>query len=286
MGEVSSILEAAQVGEEINSGVAEAKRFRFKSAACDLWAGVKRYNVWLLLGWLDLRLRYRRSYLGPFWITISMAVMIYSMGFIYSKLFQANLAEYFLYVSGGMLAWVFLSTTLIEMMNCFVEASSLILQVKMPCSVYILRIITRNFIILGHNLLAVLPLLIVFKCMPNSLMILFTLLVTFVSMFSFGMLFAMVGVRFRDVQQVITSVLQVGFMLTPIMWKAEMIPGRAVLAVYLNPFYYFVELFRSSLLNVSPPALVVWGGVVMALGGTLLMVTVFSRMCHRIPFWV
>ena len=262
------------------------RHFRFASSFEDLWSGVKQWRVWLLLGWLDLKLRYRRSYLGPFWITISMAVMIYSMGFVYSKLFQVNLGEYFLYISGGMLAWFLLSTTLIEMMHGFTDAQTFILQLKMPFSVYIMRVITRNFIVLGHNVLAVIPLLIYFKCMPNFALIFFALAVIAVSMLSIGTLFAMIGARYRDVQQVITSILQVGFLLTPIMWNADMIPGRAILAVYANPFYYFVELLRSAVLNTYPPAIVVKGSVAIAVGGTLLMLLVFSRFRHRIPFWL
>lgn len=265
---------------------AKKKPFRFADAFEDLWTGVKQWRVWLLLGWLDLKLRYRRSYLGPFWITISMAVMIYSMGFIYSKLFHVNLGEYFLYISGGMLAWFLLSTTLIEMMHGFTDAQTFILQLKMPFSVYIMRVITRNFIVLGHNALAVIPLLIFFKCMPNFMLLLFALTVIGVSMLSIGTLFAMIGARYRDVQQVIASILQVGFLLTPIMWNAEMIPGRAILAVYANPFYYFVELLRCAVLNTYPPAIVIQGSVSIAVGGTLLMLLVFSRFRHRIPFWL
>lgn len=262
------------------------KRFRFKDASADLIAGIRNWRVWLLLGWLDVKLRYRRSYLGPFWITISMAIMIYSMGFVYSRIFKMDTANYFLYISTGMLAWVLLSTSLIEMMNCFIEASTFIMQVKMPYSVYILRIITRNFIILGHNMLAVVPLLIYFKIVPDFTSLLFTMGVIAVSMFSVGMLLAMVGTRYRDVQQVIASILQIGFLLTPIMWKPEMLPGRVMIAVWLNPFYHYVELLRSSFMGVFPPALAWKGALMIAAGGTALMVLMFARARHRLAFWV
>lgn len=278
-------MEIAQTSEE-TAPLKTKKAFHFDAALEDLWSGIKNWRVWFLLGWLDLRLRYRRSYLGPFWITISMAVMIYSMGFIYSKIFHVDLATYFLYISGGMLAWILLSTSLIEMLNCFVESGSFILQVKMPFSIYIMRIVTRNFIVLGHNVLAVVPLLIFFRCMPNFPMVLLALLIIGVSMFSIGTIFAMVGSRFRDVQPVVASILQVGFFLTPIMWQIDVFPGRAILAVYLNPFYYFVELLRSAILNNPMPAIVLKGSISIAVAGTLLMFFLYARMRHRIPFWV
>ena len=260
--------------------------YHFKAAWDDIWIGIKSWRVWLLLGWLDLRLRYRRSYLGPFWITISMAIMIYSMGFVYGKLFHANLGEYFLYISGGMLSWFLLSTTLLEMMTSLTDAHSFILQVKIPFTIYILRVITRNFIVMAHNAIAIIPLLIYFQCMPNVLMLLFALFVTAISMLFVGMVFAMIGARFRDVCPVIGSILQVGFLLTPIMWNVSLIPGRAILAVYMNPFYYFVEFLRSSILNTSPPTFAMKGCISIAVGSSLVMFLSFARYRHRIPFWL
>lgn len=271
---------------EVNLIENKKQAYHFQSAFNDLWTGIKSWRVWLLLGWLDLRLRYRRSYLGPFWITISMAIMIYSMGFIYAKIFHVNLANYFLYISGGMLSWFLLSTTLIEMMTVLTDSQSFILQVNIPFTVYIMRTITRNFIALGHNVIAILPLLIYFKCMPNLIMVFCSLAVTAVAMFSIGMIFAMLGARFRDVQQIVGSVLQVGFLLTPIMWNANMVPGRAIVAVYMNPFYYFVEFLRSGILNQSPPSIAVKGCLAIAIGGLALMLIVFARYRHRIPFWL
>jgi ABC-type polysaccharide/polyol phosphate export permease len=46
------------------------------------------WQLWSMLGWNDIHQRYRRSALGPFWITISMAIFIVLLGFIYSKLFH------------------------------------------------------------------------------------------------------------------------------------------------------------------------------------------------------
>ena len=262
------------------------ERFHFKNSLCDLACGIKSWHIWLLLGWLDLKLRYRRSFFGPFWITISMAVMIYSMGFVYSSIFKVEVGGYFLYISTGMLAWVLLSTTLLEMMNCFVDASSFILQVKLPFSIYVLRIITRNFIVMAHNFLAVIPLLIYFKIIPNFAYLFMSFIIIAIAMISIGLLFALIGARFRDVQQVIMSILQVGFLLTPIMWKPEMIPGRLIFALWLNPFYHFVEILRAPLLGIAPSPMALKGSLGITLLGSAIMVLIFARLRHRIPFWV
>src|SRR3990167_5468257 len=119
----------------------------------DLIEGIKKWRIWFLLGWQDIKMRYRRSFLGPFWITISMAVMIYTMGFLYAKLFKIELTNYFPFLAAGILIWNLISTSIIEMTNAFIESTGFIRQIKLPFTVYILRTLTRNFIVFIHNAL-------------------------------------------------------------------------------------------------------------------------------------
>lgn len=252
----------------------------------DVLRGVKKSRVALLLAFFDLRLKYRRSYLGPFWVTLSMTLMIYSMGFVYGKILRVDSTPYLLYLACGVLSWQLLSSTLSDMASCFTDAAHLILQVKLPYSLYILRIVLRNLMLFGHNLLALIPLLIVFRFLPSFSYLSLALFLSTLALFSFGTLFALMGARFRDVQQVMTSLLQLCFLLTPIMWEKEKIMGKAKLLVYLNPFYYFVELIRHGLMGLSPPPLVIKGGVLITCGGFLLLLLTFPRLCHRIPFWL
>ena len=54
----------------------------------DIIAGLRAYELWTTIGWHDIRQRYRRSVVGPFWITISMAAMIVGLSYLYSGLFR------------------------------------------------------------------------------------------------------------------------------------------------------------------------------------------------------
>ena len=57
----------------------------------DLVDGYRRRELWLHLGWQDIKQRYRRSVLGPFWITIATGTTAVAMGGLYSKLFHLQL---------------------------------------------------------------------------------------------------------------------------------------------------------------------------------------------------
>src|SRR5476651_1250046 len=67
----------------------------------DIQSGLTKWPIWLMLAYQDIKLRYRRSVLGPFWITLSMAITVYSMGFLYSRLFNVDLAHYFPFLVSG-----------------------------------------------------------------------------------------------------------------------------------------------------------------------------------------
>ncbi|MBW4048622.1 MAG: ABC transporter permease, partial [Proteobacteria bacterium] len=61
-----------------------------RTASLDLLASLKSWRLWSLLGWLEIRQRYARSKLGPFWLTISMGVLVASLGVVYGTLFGQN----------------------------------------------------------------------------------------------------------------------------------------------------------------------------------------------------
>ena len=163
----------------------------------DLIDGLKKYPIWVNLSWQDIRLRYRRSYLGPFWITLSMIVTIYSMGFIYARLFKANINQYLPYIASGILTWTFVSGLIGELTDSFTESGHFIKQIKLPYSIYILRIIARNLMTFLHNFLAILPLLIYFKISVQPFALLFGFFLLFLFGLSYGIVLAILGARFR-----------------------------------------------------------------------------------------
>ena len=71
----------------------------------DIAEGLHRWRLWGLMGWQDIRRRYRRSVLGPFWLTLSMGVLVVTLGFLYGALFGIAIDDYLPYLTLGFLAW-------------------------------------------------------------------------------------------------------------------------------------------------------------------------------------
>lgn len=255
----------------------------------DLAEGFQLWRIWFLLGWQDLRLRYRRSVIGPFWITLSMAIMIYSMGFLYAKLFKVDLTTYYPYLAAGMITWNFIATIITESADAFFSNAHFIKQIKLPYSVYILRLLTRNSIIFAHNLVAIIPIILIFD-VPMSFTTFFIFLFNFLILnicgFHYAFIVSLVGTRFQDIKQIIISVVQILFLLTPIMWMPTMIPERFGYFAEYNPFYQLISLMRAPLLGQVPDAFTYLYITCFIAAGFVMMFLLLWRCRHRIAFWL
>lgn len=256
----------------------------------DIKDGLTHWRIWFLLAYQDIKLRYRRSVLGPFWITLSMAITVYSMGYLYSHLFHMNINEYFPYLVAGMLTWSLISTTVTDLVETFSTNESMLKQIKLPYSLYVHRVVMRNVLIFFHNSLVLIPIMILFHDKINLgwnfLFLIPGLLIIYFNSISYGLVFAMVGARYRDISQLIKSLIQVVFFVTPIMWKPSILPPNRQFIADLNPVYSFVELIRAPLIGYS----FTLTNVVMVFGMTLIGIIasyyIFVSRRARIIYWL
>lgn len=261
-------------------------------AWADVKAGLVNWRIWFMLAYQDIKLRYRRSVLGPFWLTLSMAITVYTMGYLYSRLFHIELERYYPFLVAGMLGWSLISSIVLELTEGFTGADAFIKQLKLPYTIYIHRLATRNLIIFFHNILVILPILVIYhayaKVNLHTLLLLPGLLLIYINGFAYGLILAMIGARYRDVSQIIKSLVQVIFFVTPVMWGPEILGnshnGRYIIAC--NPFYAFIELIRAPLLGHLPTL----HNIMMAIGvtmiGLLISIFLFARYRARIVYWL
>ena len=261
-----------------------------KLAWLDLKEGLLSWRIWFMLASKDINLRYKRSVLGPFWITLSMAITVYSMGFIYSQLFKTNIQEYFPFLVTGMLGWSLISSMVLDFCDVFLINQGLMKQIKLPYSLYIHRIAARDILIFFHNLIVMVPIYIIFyKDVPinwYTLFIIPSLILIYFNSFIYGMIVAMLATRYRDFSQIIKSSMQIIFFITPVMWHPQGLIGKQHFIVDLNPFYAFLELIRAPLLGELPSL----NSIYLVLFATLLgFVVNFWLLVHyrnRIIFWL
>ena len=117
----------------------------------DIRTGFSMYHLWGRLGWKDILNRHQRSLLGPIWLTISMGVLIGTLGFLYANLFKMDLSTYLPFLTVGFVLWQLISGILLDGCNAFVGAEGIIKQIKLPLSLHVYRLLWKNLITLAHN---------------------------------------------------------------------------------------------------------------------------------------
>jgi ABC-type polysaccharide/polyol phosphate export permease len=263
------------------------RRSSLRLAFDDVSEGLGNLHIWSALGWQDVKQRYRRSMLGPFWLTISTGLMVALMGPLYGKLFNQDFGAYFAFLTIGFVLWQLISQTVNESCTSFITAEGYIKQVKLPLSIHILRVVWRNVVYFLHNMLVVVVVLLYLKVPVGAALLLFPLSVLVFSFNAFliGMILGVMCARFRDIPIIMLNLMQAAFFLTPILWQPAML-GRYEWSVNLNPFYHFIEIMRAPLLGAWPSVLswqVVGAITVVAFACAL---AILGRFRARVPYWV
>jgi ABC-type polysaccharide/polyol phosphate export permease len=256
-------------------------------AFADILAGARAWHLWGHLGWHDIRRHYRRSVIGPLWITISMGVLIGSLGYLYTYLFQLEVADYLPFLAGGFILWGLIAGLINEGSNVFIGAGNIIKQVRIPLSAHVFRMVWRNIITFFHNIWILVLVMLLFRHSPSWVWLLALpgLLLIVLNGLWVGLLLGTVSARFRDVPPIIASVVQIAFFLTPIMWKPDMRPDLAYF-VNLNPFHHLLHVVRAPLLG-QVPELHNWiAACSVTVAGWVVAFVAYRRFRSRIAYWV
>lgn len=286
--------DLARITAEHTTDVPQSNSQTFRAAWEDLKRGFGQRELWLALGWQDIKQRYRRSTLGPLWITIATGVMAAALGLLYSQLFGIDLAEFLPHVAVGLILWGFIAGCIKDGSEVFIANEGLIKQLPSALSVHVYRLVWRQFLFLLHNLVIWLALLAIFRIpvgwevlLAIPAMVLLILNGIWVTMF-----FGIVATRFRDVAPLLDSLVQLAFYMTPIVWTAKTLTDqggavaeRAVLAK-LNPLYHYLDIVRGPMIN-SPVETSSWIVVLIMTGvGLVLALLAMRQWRFRVSYWV
>jgi len=277
-------------------------------AFADIRIGLANRQLWAHLGWQDIKQRYRRSVLGPLWITIGMGVTALGTGLLYGFLFQANTATFLPYVTVGFIVWNFLSGCLLEGLSTFISNEGLIKHLPAPMSVYVLRTIWRQTLLLLHNLIVYVIVAAIFFTSidhpysmvdggdPTAPGLSWTLVLVVPGFLLVALnggwvatLLGIISTRYRDIPQVINAIIQLLFYATPIVWSIDTLGKNKAFGQFVldwNPLYHLMQVMRGPLIgqDVAPLSWIVVGG--MTVVGWALALLAMKNYRARISYWV
>lgn len=255
--------------------------------AHELLGALKLKDTWAYCGWQDIRLRYRRSILGPWWLTASTAVTIAVLGILWSQIFQLDIKEYLPFYAIGHVVWTWFASQINDACVGFTQFEHIIKQTRLPYPTYLLRLAMRNTLILAHHAVVVLIVLLLCGVGWHALSWLSLVGIGLVSIVSvlLSIVVAIFCARYRDLPPVVASLLQVFFFLTPILWQPSALRSYAWVTEF-NPLFHWIELIRRPLLGHWPDATsYLWtvGSIGLL---SLFALWLLGRQRDRIAYWM
>lgn len=256
----------------------------------DLIQGLTRWDIFTRMGWLEVKRRYRRTIIGPFWSALSLGVFVLALGTVGGGLFSKSFSDFLPFLAAGMVTWVTISTMITESGSLFLASQNLFRQMQFNYSILAYALIWRNLITFLHNLavyvlvsLLVAPHLLV---SPTILLAPVGLVIVFVNGTWIALLLGMACLRFRDLQQLISTVVQIAMFVTPIFWEADSLSGlRHLVFVYGNPLSSLIEVVRAPLLGRVPTVQIYGMAMIYTVVGWSLTLCLFHHFRKRIAYW-
>ncbi|MBX3482733.1 ABC transporter permease [Phenylobacterium sp.] len=261
--------------------------FQLQMAARDLRNSFARIGLAWSLATHDVASRYRGSVLGPFWITLSMGLMVLGIGFLYASLFKLPVNEFLPYVALGIVFFGVMTGTINEGCDTFVQASGMLSQTALPMFTFVWRTVFRNLINLAHHLVIVVGMLAFYGTwkVANPFLALIGIVLMLVNASWISLLAGIASARYRDIPQIVVSIMQFAIFMTPVFWLPSRF-GEHQIYLDLNPFYHLLQAVRGPLLGqpVLPATYVVL--VSMAVVGWLATFLIFARTRRRIVHYL
>ena len=253
----------------------------------DLVEGIKRWRVALYIAWSDTRARYRRSVLGPLWLTLGTAVGVVGLGLLWSELLKIERATFLPSLTAGLIIWQLLAGCITESTTAFIRQSHVIRNLKMPYFIHPLQLLLRQLVNFAHNIFVYMAVAIIFSVplTSSTLLVVPGLVLLSLNLLWMALFLGMLGARFRDVEYAVGALIPLLFFISPVIYRPDYLPFSAKL-IWLNPLSHLIEVVRSPLLGITPPPFVYITVCDLLVVGWVLTLWIFNRRYQQIAFLV
>ena len=253
------------------------------------WDSLKLYRVWTFTAWARTEERFARTKLGSLWLGLSNLLSISLLSIVYGTVFKVdNFSEYVVYLGFGMVLWSSISTSIGSAPNILLQNEIKIKNTNTNILFYPLEewwFQLHNFF--QSFLIVFLGLLffdrsIIFNFLFNSALPLFNFILF---MFWSPLLICLLGIRYRDIYQLVPILLQLTFLLSPILYLKENL-GKLIWIVNLNPIYLIISQFRDSIISSNNSYLEYLMTLLINIIGLIISLLYLKRQRNLIPFLV
>lgn len=236
----------------------------------------------------NLKLRYRRSYLGFIWTVLAPLLNYLIIGIVFTLLMTNRMDNFFVYYFTGAVFFTVISNTLNRAPGFLIGNERFIKKIYLPKLIFILNgtlYEVANFILSVFSLLILGIMsgyLSLNPTMPITIIPVFLIIILLIGISS---LISVGSVYFRDLTHIVPAMVQSLFFITPVIYEKSMIPERYHFLITLNPIYYYLELFRQPIVyGTLPPLNYYLICFVFSLTVFFIGITVVKKFDNRIVF--
>lgn len=268
---------------------AEAPVGSIHDGIADIAAGLKRWPIWWTLTWKSTRSQYRRTYLGPWWITVQQVIFVAGLSLLFGLLFQQDLRTFVPYVAIGFITFTWMTGMLQGGSSCIVDNGAALKTTPGPLSIYALKNFASNTVQFAHDIIVIIAVLIIFQVSITWTILLAPIGIVIIAIngVAIGLWLGPVCARYRDVGQLITSLTRILFFFTPVFWLTTDLTRTQLAAIAgWNPLAYFLQFVRGPLLGDALLPSIVIGTVAFTTANCLIALVHFSRTRDRLAYWL
>lgn len=243
-----------------------------------------RWQYWLYASWFNIALRYRKTTLGPLWLLAGPAILVGALGYLYATIGGVSIHVFVPHLAAGIIIW--------SLIVAFMNSGTTVVYHNRPkmlhSAVKLVDVVMINIFVailqFLHHIVILSLVYFIFRweLTPSVFVSLIGLILLIINGIWYSIVFGILGVRFRDVSEIISALMGALFFLTPILWMPETTGRGGILGPYLtyNPFYHYMELVRAPLLG-NPIEMFSWVVVLSITFVGIIVAFIFNRMFSK-----
>lgn len=248
---------------------------------------VRLLHVAVHFAWTDLLSRYRRTILGPLWMSITLGFGSTGLGILWSQIWNMPPHEIIPTTTFGFLIWMFISGCINESTNVFTDSGDIIKSLKVPIIFFPMVALFRQFFNFVHAWPIIIIVMMIYppETIKNLWLFFPSLMLCLVNIFLVMIVIGVICVRYRDVPPLINAIMPMLFFLSPVLFKASQIEGISWI-ILINPLTHYIFLLRTPLEG----SLIMPSTLIIVAAHTLLLISaciyLLRYKSNRIVFWV
>lgn len=247
----------------------------------------KYWGIILHLSWADIRARYARSVIGPFWLVLTTAISVMGLSYIWSILFNMDKETFIPSLTVGLVIWQFIATCISEAPTCFTFYSPVMRNYSHPVWIYPTALVIKNFIVFLHNFVIVTLVLVLYPqgFSWETLLLFPTLLLVVVVLIQIVIILAFLGARYKDLGSAVIALMTIAFFLSPVIFKPDQLGVKEYL-MWFNPFSYLITLVRDPLIGQASEDFVYLVTISFLVISAGMVYFFINRYRYRVLYWI